>query len=77
MLSIERTELYLRTKYSWLYCSTETAERSSKIWGLSATRTGCGYAKFYSRSADAVIRVYDAAGNVTETHEHKGEFKDW
>jgi hypothetical protein len=36
-----------------------------------------GYAKFYSRSYDAVIRVYDAAGNVIETHEHKGDFKDW
>jgi len=24
-----------------------------------------------------VIRVYDAAGNVIETHEHKGEFKEW
>jgi hypothetical protein len=31
---------------------------------------------FYSRSYDAVIRVYDDAGNVIETHEHKGEFKD-
>jgi hypothetical protein len=29
-----------------------------------------------SRSAKAVIRVYDAAGNVIETHEHKGEFKE-
>ena len=28
-----------------------------------------------SRSHDAVIRVYDAAGNVIETHEHKGDFK--
>jgi intracellular sulfur oxidation DsrE/DsrF family protein len=28
------------------------------------------HAKFYSRSHDAVIRVYDAAGNVIETHEH-------
>jgi hypothetical protein len=27
---------------------------------------------FYSRSHDAVIRVYDEAGNVIETHEHKG-----
>jgi len=27
-----------------------------------------------SRSHDAVIRVYDVAGNVIETHEHKGEF---
>jgi len=28
-------------------------------------------------SRDAVIRVYDAAGNVMETHEHKGEFREW
>jgi hypothetical protein len=28
------------------------------------------YAKFRSRSHDAVIRVYDAAGNVIETNEH-------
>ena len=35
-----------------------------------------GYAMHYSRSADAVIRVYDAAGNVIETHEHKGDFKE-
>ena len=33
-----------------------------------------GYAMHYSRSADAVIRVYDDAGNVIETHEHAGEF---
>jgi hypothetical protein len=26
-----------------------------------------------SRSHDAVIRVYDDAGNVIETHEHKGD----
>jgi hypothetical protein len=26
---------------------------------------------------DAVIRVYDEAGNVIETHEHKGNFKEW
>jgi hypothetical protein len=31
--------------------------------------------KFYSRSHDAVIRVYDAAGNVIETYEHTGDFK--
>jgi hypothetical protein len=34
-----------------------------------------GYANFYSRSDDIVIRVYHDAGNVIETHEHKGEFK--
>jgi hypothetical protein len=33
-----------------------------------------GYAMHCSRSHDAVIRVYDAAGNVIETHEHAGDF---
>jgi hypothetical protein len=33
------------------------------------------YTKFFSRSHDAVIRVYDDAGNVIETHEHKGDFR--
>jgi hypothetical protein len=33
------------------------------------------YAKFFSRSHRAVIRVYDA-GNVIETHEHAGDFKE-
>jgi hypothetical protein len=36
-----------------------------------------GYAKFFSRTHDAVIRVYDEAGNVIETHDHAGELKDW
>src|SRR5215831_12823597 len=27
-----------------------------------------------ARSHDAVIRVYDAYGNLIETHEHKGDF---
>jgi hypothetical protein len=35
-----------------------------------------GYAMHYNRSHDAVIRVYDAAGNVIETHQHKGDFKE-
>jgi hypothetical protein len=35
------------------------------------------YAKFFSRSHNAVIRVFDEAGNVIETHEHKGDFKEW
>jgi len=36
-----------------------------------------GYAQHRSRSHDAVIRVYDAAGNVIERQEHKGDFKEW
>jgi hypothetical protein len=42
----------------------------------NAISNAINYAKFYSRSHDAVIRVYDA-GNVLETHEHAGEFKEW
>jgi hypothetical protein len=33
------------------------------------------YAKHRSWSHRAVIRVYDEAGDVIETHEHAGEFK--
>jgi hypothetical protein len=29
------------------------------------------------RAYTAVIRVYDEAGNVIETHQHKGDFKEW
>jgi len=35
------------------------------------------YARFFSRSHDAVIRVYDDVGNVIQTDEHKGDFKEW
>jgi hypothetical protein len=50
--------------------------------GKSRSRTSdngvaIGYAKFYTRSHDAVIRVYDEAGNVIETHEHAGEFREF
>jgi len=34
-----------------------------------------GYAMHSSRSHDAVIRVYDPAGNVMETHEHKSDLR--
>ena len=43
----------------------------------NAISNAISYAKFYSRSHDAVIRVYDDAGNVIETHEHDGGFKEW
>ena len=35
-----------------------------------AVANAIGYAKFYSRSHHAVIRVYDEAGNVIETRAH-------
>ena len=50
-----------------------------RLWydGPNAISNAIGYSQHYSRSHDAVIRVYDAAGNVIETHEHKGHFKEW
>jgi hypothetical protein len=47
-----------------------------RLWYAEAP-DGIDYAKFRSRSHRAGIRVYDAAGNVIETHEHKGDFKEW
>src|SRR5213594_4475687 len=43
----------------------------------NAISNAVDYAKFYSRSHKAVIRVFDELGNVIETHEHAGEFKEW
>jgi len=50
-----------------------------RLWydGSNAASNAIGYASHYSRSHGAVIRVYDVAGNVIETHDHKGEFKKW
>ena len=42
----------------------------------NAVSNAIGYAKFFSRSHAAVIRVYDEAGNVIETREHAGKFKE-
>jgi hypothetical protein len=35
------------------------------------------YGKFFSRSHDAVVRIYDQAGKVIETHEHADDFREW
>jgi len=42
----------------------------------NAVTNAIGYAMHSSRSHDAVIRVYDEAGNMIETHEHNGDFKE-
>jgi hypothetical protein len=43
-----------------------------RLW-YSRVDEAIGYAKHYSRSHDAEIRVHHGAGNVIETHEHKGD----
>ena len=60
-------------------CATTKAENGKKRqdgFEPDAINNAIGHAKFRSRSYDAVIRVYDEAGNVIETHEHAGEFKE-
>jgi hypothetical protein len=49
-----------------------------RLWygGPNAMVNAIDYATLFSRSQDVVIRVYDDAGNVIETHEHKGELKE-
>jgi len=56
--------------------SANQSMNQQKEKGVRAT-PAVGYATHSSRSHDAVIRVSDAAGNVIEKHEHKGEFKEW
>ena len=48
------------------------------IWyaGPDAVRRAVAYAKYRSRSHRAIIRVFYEDGNVIETHEHKGDFKE-
>ena len=46
-----------------------------RLWYLEVSEA-IGYAQFYSRSHDAVIYVYDEAGNVIERQEHTGDFKE-
>jgi hypothetical protein len=48
------------------------------LWyaGPNAVSNAIGFAKFNSRSHDAVIRVYDETGNVIATHEQAGDFKE-
>jgi hypothetical protein len=40
----------------------------------NAMGNAISYAQFFSRSHNALIRVYDVAGNVIDTHEHAGDF---
>ena len=45
-----------------------------RLW-YSEIPHAIGYAEFYSRSHDAVIRIYGDADNVIQMHEPKDKFK--
>jgi hypothetical protein len=46
------------------------------IFSKRVANAAVDYAKFFNRSHDAAIRVYDEGGNVIETHDHVGELKE-
>ena len=50
---------------------------STPIYGFCDAINAIGYAMHCSRPHDAVIRMYDEAGNVIDTHEHKGDFREF
>jgi len=47
------------------------------VWQPYVITNAVGYAKFYSRSHDAVIGVFDLVGNMVDAHEQAGDFKEW
>lgn len=53
------------------------AVSSAVVRGARRSSHAIGYATDRSRSHDAVIRVYEAAVNVIEMHEHGDDFKEW
>jgi hypothetical protein len=44
--------------------------------GPKAVSNAIGYAQHYRRSRDVVIRLYDDAGSMIETHEHARDFTE-
>jgi hypothetical protein len=62
-----------------VFLCTHSGDLFGRLWygEPNAIGNAISYAKFYRRSHDAVIRVFDEAGNVIETHEHTGDFKEW
>ena len=53
--------------------------RCAPIWSAfwyDTPDNAIGYAMHSSHSHDAVIRVYDHAGNVIDTHNHTGDFRE-
>ncbi|HEV2716738.1 MAG TPA: hypothetical protein VGU64_15860 [Terriglobales bacterium] len=56
---------------------TLKTESSIRQRFCSLSGNAINYAKFFTRSHDAVIRIYDDAGSVIETHEHTSDFKEW
>jgi hypothetical protein len=46
-----------------------------KLWYRNCD-DAIGYAKFYSRSHSAIVRVFDGSGALIETHQSDGAFRE-
>jgi cytoskeletal protein CcmA (bactofilin family) len=72
---IEARRLVVNENATFLGSAKVGTEKSLPAWRSPAepdagSANAIDYAKCRSRSRDAVIRVYDAAGNAIDTHEH-------
>ena len=56
--------------------SDELPFRCVLLSGKDAVADAIAYANLFSGSHAAVIRVYNAAGKLIETHEQKGDFTE-
>jgi len=46
-------------------------------WKIVRTGDAANIVAFGASAWSAVIRIYEGGGDVIETHEHKGDFKEW
>ena len=67
---------HLKDEALWPTVVHSDALPFGRLW-YDTPDNAIGYAMHSSRSHDAVIRVYDDAGNLIETPEHAGEFREW
>jgi len=73
---IEAPRLVVNENAIFLGSAKVGTGKSLPAWRSPAEPNAISNAKFYSRSQDALIRVYDSAGNVIETHEQASEFQE-
>ena len=57
-------------------CPADAVQKRCLPHELNAISNAIGFAEHYSRLQHAVIGVYDGAGNVIETHDYNGDFKE-
>jgi len=70
-------DLPLHISERWRTKTTSDALPYSPLRAPNAIRDAINRAEFYSRLQDVVIRVYDDAGNVIETHEQASGFLEF